>query len=228
MLTDHVSVTFEHFDGLPRDRVVNTFTFHNGGFDFDETALTDIETRIEAFYNVTPTGGTHPLAFYMSGALSRAVRPVIRHYNLDGHLDGSPHGSPVRVTNWGSNLGSVGGTQLLPGECAGVITFVADLTGIPEFGPGTRPRSRHRGRIYLGPLTNAALSVSSNRAILDPTFVQDAGKAALELIGPADPLLQVWSRKLAVTNDVVSIEVDDAFDTQRRRGERAVSRVVFT
>jgi hypothetical protein len=228
MLTDHVSVTFEHFDGLPRDRVVNTFTFHNGGSAFADADLAEIEARIQAFYNSVPTGGSHALAFYMSGALSRAVKPVIRHYNLDGHLDGSAHGSPVRVTDWGSNLGAVGGTQLLPGECAAVCTFVADFTGVPEFAPGARPRAHFRGRIYLGPLTNAALSVSSNRAILDPTFVQDLGKSALELVGAGDPTLQVWSRKTAATHDVVSVEVDDAFDTQRRRGERAISRVVFT
>jgi hypothetical protein len=116
-----------------------------------------------------------------------------------------------------------------------VLCYHADFGTDAEFGPGgaTRPRARDRGRVYIGPLS-ASGCISQEATTLRP-FVSDnlrntlidAGRRLANFAGlPATWV--VWSRKAAAVHNVVALSVDDAFDTQRRRGERPNVRTTWT
>jgi hypothetical protein len=116
-----------------------------------------------------------------------------------------------------------------------VLSFHGPYGTDVEFAPGARPRSRDRGRIYVGPLTNSLeafqFDALTKRCFVSAQFRDDLTKAAhalfVELQGVA-PVWNwvVWSRKKADISVVASASVDDGWDTQRRRGERAVAKTL--
>lgn len=227
MLIDHVTVTFAHASGLSRDQVVNTWTF-TGEADLTDTGFGTIESALTDFYNGTDTGGTGlTVASFLGPQLSRSVVPVFRHYDLDGHLSGGALGSPQRVQPMVA-LGAGNGGTGLPSEVACCLSFNGAYGSDPEFGPGgaTRPRARDRGRIYLGPLSaSGCISIESTtqRPKVSDNLRETVVAAALRLSAFAGlpAFWSTWSRKAGTTHQVVDVAVDDAFDTQRRRGERA-------
>lgn len=226
MLVDHVTVTFEHQSGQPRDRVVNTFTF------FSETDLvvgdwTVINGALEDFYNALNGTATQRISSFMSGALSRTVKPTIRHYDVDGHLDGTAAGSPVSESQWGSTLGAGSTGTNLPAEVAVCLSFAAEFGADVEFAPGSRPRGRDRGRIYIGPLNVGAIAAASPGRVVPDGTLQIALIESAKMLKatPIPGSWAVWSRRSARVLPVDNFWVDDAMDTQRRRGERPLARL---
>lgn len=226
MLVDHVTVTFEHQSGQPRDRVVNTFTWASevNMVNADMDALT---TSLESFYNSLHGVQTQTISSFMSGALSRTVKPTVRHYDLDGHLGGTPAGSPVRTTQWAANLGAGGSATNLPAEVAVCLSFAAAFGSDVEFAPGTRPRARDRGRIFIGPLNVGAIAAASPGRVIPVNTLQIAliESARFLKTNPSVGDWAIWSRKQAAVKIVDNFWVDDAMDTQRRRGERPLARL---
>jgi hypothetical protein len=93
-----------------------------------------------------------------------------------------------------------------------------DAGGLPD-----RPRSRYTGRLYLGPLaSNVAFTDANGLArpsVESRTLITDALKATHDEYQATGHLgVCVWSRSDAVAREITAVEVDDAFDTQRRRG----------
>jgi len=108
---------------------------------------------------------------------------------------------------------------------ASCVTLYADLTGIPEFGPGgTRPRSDRRNRFYLGPLGRACGHEDTTVHTWRPStqFMADVTKSTKQYLQAAASghgwQLMVFSPKNWSALGALSASVDDAFDTQRRRG----------
>lgn len=221
----HSTVTFEHVDGLPRDRVVNTFSFVSDA-DLMELDLDDVSSAIEDFYNLEDATVDLAVGKYISPAVDRISKPIIRHYFMDGHLNGTPAGSPHRMDVWGSTLVAASASAL-PAEVACVLSFHSEYNLSAEFAPGARPRARKRGRLFIGPLNQSTLTTSSLRAIPAPAFTTRLADAGARL---RDADLQakwaVWSRTAGTMFPVTGLWVDDEFDTQRRRGERALTRTV--
>lgn len=234
MLIDHISVNFPHHSGLARDTVVNTWTF---AAEADLTAgqLTTIESALTDFYNGTDTGGTGlTVASFISPTMSRTQPAIFKHYDLDGHLGGGPLGSPVRVQPM-ALLGAGNGGLGLPSEVACCLSYHSDYGADVEFGPGgaTRPKSRDRGRVFIGPLSNSQ-TIAQEATSLRP-YVSDnlrntiiAAARRLASFSGLPAAWVVWSRKSASVHNVIGVSVDDAFDTQRRRGERANVRTAVT
>lgn len=168
------------------------------------------------------------------------------HLQLGSCLSGSPTGihveffkmtpeKPLPGTGLGPpvGLGDMGfttapSTASLPGEVSICLTLDGVETVDSERGPGgTRPAARKRNRKYLGPLGQTALSIAANtleavvsQALRDnlnaafKTHMYDAMKGAgwgATIFSPTNwqvyPILRTW--------------VDNAFDTQRRRGQDA-------
>jgi hypothetical protein len=232
MLNDHVTVTFPHKDGINRDAVVNTFTFHKAT-DMTDTDMGLIENAIRQFLNSTPSDGTavgEP-SIILGPQLSRTAVPVFRHYNIDAHLSGTtPVGSPVRTNTMTEALHAPVSGFPMPSEVAICLSFHGTFGADQEFAGGTRPKSRDRGRIYFGPLVGSALVVNTegttNRPIVAPNVRAALLSNALDhLMAPGSGISQVvWSRRAGSVNPVEGYSVDDAFDTQRRRGERPTVR----
>lgn len=224
----HTTITFENKSGAPRDRVVNSFAFVTPAAptDFD---MLNIEAALLAFYNTAGTGGTNAIGKYLSGALSRSIKPVVRHYDVTAHLAGTAAGSPVRVSDLADFLTTPIATNNLPNEVSVSLSFASDYGSDVEFAPGSRPRSRDRGRVYLGPLTLGAVATNgtTGRCFVEAGFQADIVAAASDLLTDADTQWSVWTRRGAAFKQVTRLWVDDEFDTQRRRGGVTTNRLVF-
>jgi hypothetical protein len=214
----HVTVTLPGISGLAEDNVVNTFTFSDpvGILPADLDAIT---AALFDFYRLTAAPQVSAVSTYLGPALSRSTTVALRFYDIDGHLDGSPVGSPERTDMAAFDLlGSASATGL-PSEVAVCLTLYAAFGSDVEFGPGTRPRARDRGRVYIGPLNQNAMTTALGRTRPEPGFVQDLAEAGARLArAPMGPKLSVWSRRAGLVRPVERVSVDDAFDTQRRRG----------
>lgn len=223
-------VHLTHNSGLPQDNVVNNFVFRTATTPPSSTELDHITTALTTFYNTGAGTPSHAICNAISTAIDRGSNKAhILYYLLDGHLDGSAHGSPVRQDDW--TLGSAIGTgSNFPSEMAVCLTFHALYLTDPEFGPGhSRPRARDRGRIYIGPLrdTIKLLAVDSEPR-LDPDWAQAFGAAASRLVADTDTQWVQWSRAAVRTQTVHDGWVDNAFDVQRRRGPDATVRTTWS
>jgi hypothetical protein len=92
------TTTFEHVSGMPEDRVVTTFPIAWTGAGSPTSGdLGQAFADLDAFWNTVQT--TEAVAAYLSTEISRtAGSALLRAYSLVGHLDGSPHGSPISST----------------------------------------------------------------------------------------------------------------------------------
>lgn len=226
------TVTFVHRSGIAAEAVQNSFAIGVPGAIPDSATLGEVTTAIANFYNGND-GGDRPLSAYMGQGLSREPGAVeMAVYNITGRLDGRPHGSPVFTDTM--TLGAPQAFLPLPDEVAVVLTLRA---GSYEFQPietpdnedpdtvPQRPRQRYSGRLYLGPLTQLAGETDTNSrqrpaAELRTALLNSADRLYTALRArPGGPYLwSVWSRKDANTREIEHAQVDNAFDTQRRRG----------
>lgn len=224
----HTDVQFTASTGIPRDDKHTTFTFVDELDQSNATLIAAVRGALESAWDLDGPGGAD-LASYMSLSVSHSTNGnKFRLYNVTGHLDGSPHGSPFAESPW--TMGTAASNVALPDQIACVCT----LRGLGwEFLPvespdgpdaGTkvdRPRQRATGRMYIGPLNIDAQShpvagVSRPK----PNFRTTVNQAIDELSNQlrAEGLqLVIWSRQSASWSDVVAAQVDDRWDTQRRR-----------
>lgn len=224
MQTCHVTVTLPAITGLAKDDVVNTFTF-NDPVGILPADLDAIGAAIFDFYRGVAAPQINTVDSYIGPAISRSNLVTVRYYDVDGHLNGSPAGSPERVDAAAFSLGGSSSSTGLPSEVACCITLYADYLGDVEFAPGARPRARDRGRLYIGPLNTAAQTTAIGRTRPDPAMITDFAESAARLArAPMGPKLVVWSRRSATVKPVTRVSVDDAFDTQRRRGIDATTK----
>ena len=200
---------------LPEDDVVNTWHFESdNGFDTDAPGLRD---RLEEFYD--------GMAAYWGGTLSGTG--TIKLYDW---TDPTPR-VPKVISNF---THGVGGTSY-PAEVCLCLSMSADVASGEN-------AARRRGRVYLGPLIrnlgveptgggpDMRCATTDLQAILDLSSALVAGSSSgsfrmavfsprtLELGGTAD---EAW-------NDVTKLWMDDAFDIQRRRGARPLTKLVST
>lgn len=221
-------VTLGKKSGIPADATQNSFVFTTPTTPASNAELSSIGTAIASFYNDNNT--TLAVYSYLSESVSTgSASHKIQHYLLDGHLNGTPHGSPVKTETWQTPFVA---TTALPSEVAICLSFHGAYGADVEFGTGgSRPRARHRGRIFIGPL---GLNVIDEDATTHETFVTAACRtditvAANRLRNFSTNGIQwsVWSRVRAAVEAVTGGWVDNAFDTQRRRGNDPSARTTF-
>jgi hypothetical protein len=141
-------------------------------------------------------------------------------YNL---IDAKPR-APIRDDIY--TPGTFGsGTVNLPDEVACCLSYSADpVSGIPI--------ARRRGRVFIGPLCANVLGGSSlnTESVPDSGFISTVTKAAGDLASIALAAGYVWSVFSPTLNAAAPISsawVDNAWDTQRRRGNRPTSRTTI-
>lgn len=209
---------FPAASGVNRDTVVMDFAF--------QAPTTSVGANMQAFFNVKPTGATFSLAAWLSPWLSRAANLAEQlTYDLTNFLGGQPTlGAPIGVNLW--TLGATAQAPLPQEICCALSIHALDNL-IPEHGPGTRPKSRYRGRVYLGPLGNSVLATASgNRAQVNTVFRADVALIANALLA-AEPSWGVFSRKDRIVRPIIGGWIDDDFDVQRRRGTDSTVRTNF-
>jgi len=225
----HARLTIPVRSGIPADAVEMNFhyRFVSGGGDPVDADFDALAAAIFGFFNHTPTGGSQAVAYYLGDEISNVTDSWLLNFYLVPTAGGH-EGSPVKMRT-GQGVGR--GTHTMPEEVAAVLSFRAAYGADVEFGGGSRPRSRDRNRIYLGPLDTAVIAQDSTtkRTKLSATFITDVLISATEeLYGAAVAANWFWrvvSHKAVVDKDVAFVSMDDAFDSQRRRGPKATTRV---
>lgn len=232
-----VTCTLNSGTGMPDDRFVNSFVFSGTGFA-DVEEMTDM---VSSFYlNLHGgLGALVPMYEFLSGIIDNTADKglTLRVYDIDGHLDGSPHGSPFFEKSYTVPV-PAGSYTDLPSEVACAITLEAAgrdtaLVQVPDGSDPDaapdRPKQRHTGRIYFGPVNSFALEsvdgiVRVSNSFRDTARIAVNGMLAnLRGVEPTTDLC-VWSRKDATTRRVDFVSVDNAVDIIRSRGEKATLR----
>jgi hypothetical protein len=228
--------------GLPRDVIQNTYVVREDGVALTPSPVAAVGSRIAEMYSTSvpgdPTGLTTVANFesYLSFSLSAEVdaHSVKSYFLTNDPLGVVPKvngkvdlGSPVATFTFTTN--ALGGATALPQEVACAVSFHGEVNGLEVQQGATRPASRHRGRIFIGPL--AANCVTANAA------GQQAGRVSPIFVGALhdtfesflndQPGWSVWSRVNSTVYPVIGGYIDDRFDSQRRRQEAATSRTTF-
>jgi len=184
-----------------------TNTWHFDLTTFAEGDITPVETALDAFYTscIGQLANTHT---WTNGR--------IKWYNL---ADSTPR-APIKDTVFVVS-GSTGGNPL-PRECAICVSFQGtQISGVRQ--------ARRRGRIYLGPVASATtLATTGLIASTATAAIRTAAENLLIASAAASNWAWiVWSPTADEGAPVDNGWVDDAFDTQRRRGTDASTRVTF-
>lgn len=206
-------VQLESVTGLPEDRFINTFHFQ--GAPTDVVAL-GIASWIKDFYNTAGIEGDAICEFIAGHVLRSTNSSLIKFYDVT--TDG-PSGTPFLEEPW--TLGAPALADDLPAEVALCLSFKANpLAGAIE--------ARRRGRVYIGPLNQDVLfeelaDSPRPRTVVMQTFLQAAQRLHDGVAGVAP-----WVIKSRAGDSVATVDqawVDNAFDTQRRRGNRPTARI---
>lgn len=226
--------------GLPEDQVTNTLWYTAPDA---VVAAPLIAAAITDFFNSGATQNA-PIAARIHAGISRtALSSQVRFYQ--GATVNDVAGSPYLIAPF--TLGPIGaaspGNLALPGEVSCCLSFHGDLSGVPEDTPGlppgpagdAHPAARKRGRIYVGPLTMGATVADTGAANGDQLpsgfFINDLAFAAGQLhrasLATVNIVWVVASRRDNVVSPVTGGWVDNAFDTQRRRGVKATARTAI-
>lgn len=203
--------------GLPEDRFINTFHFAGPAVG-DVTAVgNECAGRVEQFY--TATHGSNSLGQYISNYCDRTLTTT--WYNIA--LPAGERIPTVRTGEIAAPLVDEG----MPEEIAICLT----IRGTPPWTP------RRRGRVYLGPFVHSP-SVCDWASTNAPARVESgvANNITSVILGAAAALATAsnahrWAiRSQVPTENFVDVDsgyVDDAFDTQRRRGPDPTMRTSF-
>lgn len=234
----HMVARLPQLSGLPSDVVEMTANVGTAGAGFSVPNIASYVTAFRDFFNNAYAGMTDQLANYIAESVSRSASACqILAYETDDLSGATPLGSPVGMLSF--TMGNAGVGKSLPQEVSVVISYNGDLTDVPISAPNPtpppltiRPAQRRRGRIFLGPLQDISGEDASGEFRPTGLFLLDVALAfegmATDINAIAGDDLAVWSKADAAFYPVVGGYIDNAWDTQRRRGLEATSRTTFT
>lgn len=237
MTTFLANVRLPSVSGLDEDAVQNSFVI-DGAPGWDPVAAKgEVTIPLASFYNAAVHTGLKVSDFIGPSISRTALAASIKLYDISAHLDGSPHGSPVSTDAF--TVGGPAPAGELPREVAFAITLragnwasqpVERPDGADAGSEVDRPRQRHTGRIYLGPIGENADAMVSGINRPETAFMETCRKAIVHLetqLAVGGHHLAVWSRKDAVARNVDDVQTDNAWDTQRRRGAAPTARLTL-
>lgn len=237
-----VQVRIPQASSLPADDIINTFHFSTAADEFGVGERGEVVDALAQFYDEAPPAGGQPLTYYFQNQLQLALAEF-KFYDVTAPGSTPPYYTEVRaITN------VKGSTVDLPSEVTVALSYHGDLSL-----PG--PQSRRRGRLYLPPLNGAAVSDELTGVRVAAGLRTSLASTAERLIGAiraiggviTDNDWTVYSRGKGTrtdhdgnvvrpdgtldwepfTTDVIGGWVDNAFDTQRRRGLPSTLRTTF-
>lgn len=201
--------------GLPEDVITNTI--YIGSPDPLIETADNVQPLIDALYTAIYADANVP-ANYLEWGLAR-----VNWYELTDPEPRVPYTLDL-VISPGTQAAST-----IPAECSIVLSFhAAPVAGASQ--------ARRRGRIYLGGFASGALtSVTNGAPRVAPGVIEDIVAAAnnfrLDVEVIPDYHWSVYSPTNSVSGPlfvpIVGGWVDNAWDTQRRRGVPATARTLF-
>lgn len=189
---------------IPEDSVVSTLYFApDVSFSDPETlavAVWDAFLEVETLYPSTVAQNDHVIKIYDMADPEPRVPIWEETYDFINPPSGNP----------------------LPAEVALVMSYrAAYVSGVPQ--------ARRRGRIYFGPLDTACLHTDGRPTVTCIDKLQNFGNALLAASTASTQWDWVVHSKVAgSSHNVVGGWVDNAFDTQRRRGVAVTTRELWT
>lgn len=216
--------------GFDRDSVVNTWSFV-GPDAPTEAEFEQLGGNLVNFFienHVPASGVSHLLSAYISNEI---VRPEHVHECKVYRRPAAPPGpgtglgSPVFTAVFG--LENSADTGALPSQVSVGASFSASLIGFSEILGNTRPKAQRRGRLFIGPLDGIArTSGAHNEADVTANLQETLNSSMKKLAERPGPWgWEVFSRKNWTGDLVAGGYVDNRFDTQRRRLEKATERL---
>lgn len=213
-----VQHTFHAVSGLPEDDVVNTFHFNTPDAAQLQNDANEAANAVDHFF----WDGAAPVLQLISSAYAFAgdvAHRTIKVYNLD---DPVPR-VPLLDTNLDVNFLSAQGDNA-PSEAAICLSFQADkLSGVPQ--------ARRRGRVFIGPIRRNAITagngVSPRPAAAAINSIKTAAAVMLASSNASARVHWAVHSSYGTTALVTNGWVDDALDTQRRRGVKPTARTLF-
>lgn len=235
----------KHTSGLPRDDVSNTFFIQTaeaaGTYDLAEAAA----EMVRDFYVALAPGQTEALMNTIAPSIATnghevRVTPIVVATNVDERGPGQP---PVWTEPF-DFVGRAAQTEGTPSEVAVCLSFRNNLAS-------ATPPAQRRGRIYFGPIEQEHIVPRAASTIVEPSaqLLANLRSAGLGLINnsnvllnwviyhrprefrpetprPGRPTLPELSALPGDTWTVLQVWTDNAFDTQRRRGERPTVKTI--
>lgn len=216
---------FNHSTGMAEDVIVNTFHF-TSDLTLDQTVAQQLATLIRNFYETSGDGVAPQLSNYLC---YESIAPNAHTAKFYSMADAPPR-APLFTIN---QIASVAPTQgPLPSEVALCLSYRAALAS------GT-VAARRRGRLYIGPLANNAIDQEAITGWARPAagLMQALLAAGVGLAQDAAAAGFTWVVYSSATQDaqlpnggdfgtfpITQFSVDNAFDTQRRRGAAPSTR----
>lgn len=220
-----VQHTYNHKSGLPQDGVVNTFYFHHPLDTWAGDTALELAQVVVDFYDHAHPGQSVSLRTFIAEATMAPLRHTVKVYDM---ADTEPRTPQIVHTTAGGGANNV--VTPMPSEVALCMSYRGALVS------GLNP-ARRRGRIYLGPLSSGIVTQdTAGWSRPDPAYRADILLAAQGM--NADALTEGWTWMCQsgagtqtpvdlphVFTPITHVWVDDAWDTQRRRGAPSTSRV---
>lgn len=216
-MTHQLQVRIPYFTGLVEDVVSNVLHFDWVGVgNPTPTDYVSLEGLVQQFYAEVFTNAS-------TAGMAPWMRPLLTTMKVYDLVDVPPRVPKHSATTpLASTLASAGS---LPTEVSLVISAQAD----PQSGS---PQARRRGRVYIGGIgTGLTAGGSSAFPVPSPTLLANAATAASNMANNGtviDWIWVVWSRVDSLPYPITNGWVDNAFDTQRRRGQAATARTLWT
>lgn len=199
--------------GLPRDDCINSFYFET--IANTEETNTIIGDLLSEFYSLVTSSG-NSVSSYINDT-------IIRTEGLFIELIDDPETPPnVPFAQAAFDLEPTSATPL-PQEVACCLTYTT-VDYLTASNPG-----RHRGRVYIGPLS---VDAGSDSGVMWPsrpnsTFRDTLRAAATRMLDDSaltEVIWVMWSRSDGLFPQIGGGWVDNEWDTQRRRGQQATMR----
>lgn len=234
------TLTLPHATGLVQDNVQNSLAVDTAPAWDPATQVGQVSIPLHQFFTRAVGGVT--VGSYISPVISRAALAAkSKFYDVTAAMNGQPHGSPVATDSF--TLPAAAASQSLPEEVAVGLTIrgsgwdrqaIEAADGADPDAQPDRPRQRYTGRIFISPLmVNALADDATGRPRPAPALrqllVDSLALTQAELMANGHSLA-VWSRKAGAFRRLQApgllpsqLFVDNAFDTQRRRGAARTS-----
>ncbi len=198
-------VTLTTVDAVSENFVSNSWCFSGTDPGSDSVA---IASALQVFYSA--------LSSYLSPAIAQNGHEIKL-----SDLPGTPPNYPFYTTPF--NLSAAPAGSPLPSEVATCLSFQGSkAAGFPQ--------ARRRGRIYIGPLDTTALDANGRPSSAMLTAITSAAATFKSTIAAlaSDTAWSIWSPTDGAAVPVANGWMDNAFDTQRRRGIDRTTRTTFT
>lgn len=198
-----VRVTLRTADNIPANFVQNQFMTSSLESSYD---VDGVLAALKTFYDG------------INGPLLSDVFAQNGHFMKFYSMPGLAPNYPFAERTWNFAAAPAGST--LPSEVALVLSFQGSrAAGFPQ--------ARRRGRVYIGPLFTTVNSNGRPRQADIDTLCTLASDLEDDLRALPDHSWRIWS---TVDQEAVEVQngwVDNAFDTQRRRGVEVTARTTW-